>query len=125
MDISSIVIDLQTTFENDVSFPIPPPFREEQSLEEQFNIAYRELQRKTKNKNRIMSLINAFYLGKILDEIVDRTTRYRYIRRLTVHFYKISSDTYELFKNFPERIGLTKIISVQMIRKMRRPELEQ
>ena len=125
MDIPAIITDLQTTLEDAVSFPIPPPFREEQSLDERFNITYRELQRRTKSKNRIMSLVNAFYLGKILDEINNRTTRYRYIHQLTTHFYKISSNTYELFKDFPERIGQTTTISVQMIRKLKRPELEQ
>ena len=71
-----------------------------------------------------MSLINAFYLGKLLDEIDDRTLLRRYSNKLTEHFYRISRNTYELFKDSPGRIVKTKIITVQRIRRLKRPELD-
>ena len=70
-----------------------------------------------------MSLTNAFYLGKLLDKIDDRVLLRKYSHKLTEHYYRISRNTYELFKDSPGRIVKTKIINVQMIRRLKRPEL--
>ena len=71
-----------------------------------------------------MSLTNAFYLGKLLDEVDDRVLLRKYSQKLTEHYYRISRNTFELFKDSPGRIVKTKIITVQMIRRLKRPELD-
>ena len=71
-----------------------------------------------------MSLTNAFYLGKLLDEVDDRVLLRKYSQKLTEHYYRISRNTFKLFKDSPGRIVKTKIITVQMIRRLKRPELD-
>jgi hypothetical protein len=125
MDISAIISDeIKDNFKT-TAIVIPPPYNENMELEEKFSIVYRELQRKTRVKNRILALMNAFYLGKLLDEIPERSILSRYQNRVTSHFLRLSRNTFEIFKDFPEQIGETSTITVQMLRKLKRNEISR
>ena len=125
MDISAIISDeIKDNFKT-TAIVIPPPYNENMELEEKFSIVYRELQRKTRVKNRILALMNAFYLGKLLDEISERSILSRYQNRVTSHFLCFSRNTFEIFKDFPEQIGETSTITVQMLRKLKRNEISR
>ena len=125
MDISAIISDeIKDNFKT-TAIVIPPPYNENMELEEKFSIVYRELQRKTRVKNRILVLMNAFYLGKLLDEIPERSILSRYQNRVTSHFLRLSRNTFEIFKDFPEQIGETSTITVQMLRKLKRNEISR
>jgi hypothetical protein len=125
MDISAIISDeIKDNFKT-TAIVIPPPYNENMELEEKFSIVYRELQRKTRIKNRILALMNAFYLGKLLDEIPERSILSRYQNRVTSHFLRLSRNTFEIFKDFPEQIGETSTITVQMLRKLKRNEISR
>ena len=69
--------------------------------------------------------MNAFYLGKLLDEIPERLILSRYQNRVTSHFLRLSRNTFEIFKDFPEQIGETTSITVQMLRKLKRNEISR
>ncbi|HWZ22651.1 MAG TPA: hypothetical protein VNW06_08355 [Cytophagaceae bacterium] len=125
MDISAIISDeIKDNFKT-TAIVIPPPYNENMELEEKFSIVYRELQRKTRIKNRILALMNAFYLGKLLDEIPERSILSRYQNRVTSHFLRLSRNTFEIFKDFPEQIGETSTITVQILRKLKRNEISR
>ena len=125
MDFSIIINDeIKNNFKS-TAIVIPPPYNENMELEEKFSIVYRELQRKTRVKNRILALMNAFYLGKLLDEIPERSILSRYQNRVTSHFLRLSRNTFEIFKDFPEQIGETSTITVQMLRKLKRNEISR
>ena len=125
MDISAIISDeIKDNFKT-TAIVIPPPYNENMELEEKFSIVYRELQRKTRVKNRILALMNAFYLGKLLDEIPERSILSRYQNRVTSHFLRLSRNTFEIFKDFSEQIGETSTITVQMLRKLKRNEISR
>jgi hypothetical protein len=125
MDISAIISDeIKDNFKT-TAIVIPPPYNENMELEEKFSIVYRELQRKTRVKNRILALMNAFYLGKLLDEIPERSILSRYQNRVTSHFLRLSRNTFEIFKDFPEQIGETSTITVQILRKLKRNEISR
>ena len=125
MDISTIISDEIKNNFNSTAIVIPPPFNDNMELEEKFSIVYRELQRKTRIKNRILALMNAFYLDKLLDEIPERSILSRYQNRVTSHFLRLSRNTFEIFKDFPEQIGETTSITVQMLRRLKRNEINR
>jgi hypothetical protein len=125
MDFSTIISDEIKNNFSSTAIVIPPPYNETMELEEKFSIVYRELQRKTRIKNRILALMNAFYLGKLLDEIPERSILSRYQNRVTSHFLRLSRNTFEIFKDFPEQIGETTSINVQMIRRLKRNEINR
>ena len=100
MDFSTIISDeIKNNFKS-TAIVIPPPYNENMELEEKFSIVYRELQRKTRVKNRILALMNAFYLGKLLDEIPERSILSRYQNRVTSHFLRLNRNTFKIFKDF-------------------------
>src|SRR5271170_4088995 len=123
MDVANSIIDeIQNNYVS-TAIIVLPPYNENMTLEEKFSITYRELQRKTRNKNRILSLVNAFYLGKLLDETPDRLTLSRYQNKMTSHFFRISRNTFKIFKDFPKQIGETTSITVQIIQRLKEMRL--
>ena len=67
--------------------------------------------------------MNAFYLGKLLDEIPERSILSRYQNRVTSYFLRLSRNTFEIFKEFSEQIEEILTIIIQMLRKLKRNEI--
>jgi hypothetical protein len=101
-----------------------PPFIEGLSKLEELKILIKELPRSVKLQQRRTALINAYYLGKILQE-VDKADAIKYKRQLTYHYQVMARYTYDLFESAPEQILHTQFISVQRIRSTPRKKLLQ
>ena len=50
------------------SGPLIPPYEEEQENKQKLKLAYQSLRRSIKRKDRLTALVNAYFLGKILNE---------------------------------------------------------
>ena len=118
MEVSRILADLQEQTPYDVEFP-EAPYPSNITLDEKFNCAYRNLRRSIKLKSRTLSLINAYYLGKLLSNVESSQLK----QRLSKHYATIAEYTFDLFEFYPEQILKTKWISVQDIRKLKRSTL--
>jgi hypothetical protein len=117
----SLVTELQLTEPTNTP-PLLPPYDETDMFDEQFNKAHLSLQRNIRLKDRILALIDAYFLGKLLNEIVDRTVRSGYNRKLTDHYRRIAEKTYDIFEYNPDQIQRTQTIDVQQIQKISRPK---
>jgi hypothetical protein len=95
------------------------PYELTDTPDQKFKILYRSLRRSIQLKNRQMSLMNAYFLGKLLDEEGDKT----YERKMTTHYLVMSKNTYDLFEQYPEQILRTKMLTVQRIKVMKRSEI--
>ncbi|GES80683.1 hypothetical protein GLOIN_2v1884596 [Rhizophagus clarus] len=122
MDFSLFLIDLQETHPLEIG-PMIPPYLEDMDIEEKFLKSYMQLQRSIQLKNRILSLVNAYFVGKILAEIESTSERFRIKRRLTKHYSTMTEYTFDLFEPNPSQILRTKYLNVQDIRKMKRQEI--
>lgn len=100
-----------------------PPFSIEDSRDKQFKAAHNALRRSIKLKNRMLSLINAYYLGKILNEFETSTLKFQNKRKLTVHYAVMAEYTYDIFEPYPTKILHTTSISVQRIKKLSRTQV--
>src|SRR5579859_2892256 len=118
MEVSRILADLQEQSPYDVIFP-EAPYSSDTTLEEKFNCAYRNLRRSIKLKSRTLSLINAYYLGKILCDVECSRLK----QQLSKHYATIAEYMFDLFEFCPEQILKTKWLSVQDIRKLKRSTL--
>jgi hypothetical protein len=96
--------------------PLLPPYDEEDTFNEKFEKAYACLQRNIHLKYRILALTDAYFLGKLLNEILNRTVRLEYSKRLTPHYLRIAKNTYDIFEYNPKQIQRTETIDVQRIR---------
>jgi hypothetical protein len=102
---------------------LPTPYSDEAALEEKFITLYRILRRSIKLKARLPSLLNAFLLGKLLSEIETSAEQFQYKRRMTPHYVTITDRTYDLFEYLPAHIYVTKFLTIQQVRLIKRPDL--
>jgi len=118
-DYTDIATELQLTEPVDTS-PLLLPYNDADLFDEQFNQTYASLQRNIRLKSRIQAITDAYFLGRLLNEIIDRTVRQRYCQRLTIHYQRMAENAFDLFEYCPEQIQRTQRTDVQRIRKIPR-----
>jgi hypothetical protein len=110
-----IYADLQLTIPQEIEM-YPSPYSETMPLEMKFSLANRMLQRAKRMNNRVLMLTNAFYLGKLIEEIEDPTVRSVYVKKLTKHYYRASVRIYYLFEFLgPAQIARSKKTTLKLI----------
>ena len=122
MDLQEILDDLQTVFPSEINIT-SPPYAQDMDLKEKFNSTYRSLRRSIRLKSRILSLINAFYLGEILANLTSTKDHHKYKQKLTLHYATIAEYTYDIFESCPNQIMKVQKLSVQIIRKLKRAQI--
>src|SRR5438045_5677813 len=77
----------------------PVPYEEWMTFKDKFKVTRKALFRAKSTNNRLLQLVNAFYLGQLLEEGADSNDqRERYNRQLTVHYRIVAKRTYYLFE---------------------------
>lgn len=122
MDLSFLEQDLNETEPQDVG-TLTSPYTDLNTSEEKVILAYHCLQRTLKLKSRPLSLQNAYFLGKALNEEVDVYERHRLKRRLTKHYLVMSENAYDLFEVNPFQMLRVQYLTVQDIKKMKRSQI--
>lgn len=125
---SNLINQIQQELQVELPFEtgdLQPPYNDNLSFDEKFKVTYRELRRSIQLKNRLLSLINAFYLGKLLNEIESTHDRFQYKRRLTNHYMRIAENTFDTFEVKPTAIFNTITLTAQIMRKITRPNIIQ
>ena len=122
MDFHLFKEDLQEIYPIEEGILIPP-YTDEIDTAEKIIMTNLSLQRVIRLKSRIIALINAYFLGKLLADIGSTTKRFLMKRKLTKHYQTIAENTFDLFEYRPSQILRTKIITVQGIRAMKRSEI--
>ena len=98
----------------------PRPYDSLCTPESQVLITYRLLQRSARRKDRIMTLLYAYYLGEIIENTIHRPHQ-RYLNSQVSKYYSITSRRlYNLFeKSGVEQILRTKKITLIMVSKLK------
>jgi hypothetical protein len=122
MDFQNFINDLQELNPIEVD-PLIPPYQDEASLEKQVLRTFNCLRRSIKLRSRILSLINAYFLGKIFAGVESSTQRFLLKRNLTKHYQTMVENTFDLFEFNPSQILRTKYLNVQDLRKMKCAEI--
>src|SRR5436305_9590240 len=122
MDIAVILMDMQQISLEDVNFP-PPPYSTERNFKDKFQITYRNLIKSIRLKSRTLSLVNSFYLGKLLDDLTTPNERLAYKKKMTLHYATIAERTFDLFEYCPDQLLRTQILTVQIIRKIKQVDI--
>src|SRR5439155_577671 len=78
------------------SGPLIPPYEEGQGNKQKLKSAYQSLRRSIKRKDRLTALINAYFLGRVLNETKSSRQEYQLKRELTSLYFII----YILFISF-------------------------
>jgi hypothetical protein len=99
MEFQRISDDLQQIFPEHVTLP-PPPYHNEEEFQEKFTKILKTLQKSIKQKQQILSLVNAYYLGQLLDQVWDSSKRFKYKK---THYATIAEKSHDLFELYPEK----------------------
>jgi len=84
MNIEQIQDDITRSNFGDTNDLIPP-YNEEDEEEQKLNATYRALRRAISLKNRLITLVNAYYLGKIMTQ-VEKEEAAKYRKKVTAHY---------------------------------------
>ena len=104
-----------------------PPYHEEDDVQQKLNSTFKAMRRAIKLGNRILALVNAFYLGQCIEMIIDNPMdRLVCKNKIPEHYRRIASKTYLIF----EALGLQQILrtrstTVAMIQKLNKSNLRK
>lgn len=96
-----------------------------ETLEEKLETVRRLLKRSLELKCRISALVNAYYLGKLLNQAEGVSKKYKLKKKLTTHYAVMAEYTYDIFEPNPYQILQTSLIDVQKIKKLKRKQVLQ
>ena len=106
-----------------VTQDVIPPYSNEATLDDKFNLLYKSLRRSIKLRSHTSSLINAYFLEKFINDLDTPTLQHRYKRKLISHYVTMVDYTFDLFEYLPAHIYITKLLTVQTIRRMKRSDI--
>ena len=97
----------------------PAPYDLLQTTELQILTTYQKLQRSARRKNQIITLAHAYYLGEILENVLNRSHRSYLNSHITKYYSLASRRTYLLFeKTGIQQIYRTRSITLRLIYQM-------
>ena len=77
----------------------PVPYEEWMTFENKIKMTRKALSRAKNINNRLLQLVNAFYLGRLLEVEADSNDqREQYANQLTLHYRTVARRTYYLFE---------------------------
>jgi hypothetical protein len=97
-DFRAIFEDLYQDPLQDVLLALPP-YKNDAPFEEKFKMTYRAVKRASRLNKRMLLLVNAFYLGKLLEFDIDSSTkRSIYSAKLSKHYKTTTVRLYYLYE---------------------------
>ena len=121
MNIEQIQDDITRSTLGDTNDLIPP-YDEEDGDDQKLNATYRALRRSISLKNRLITLVNAYYLGKIMAQ-AEKEEAAKYRNKVTAHYLRRASKTFDLFEQCPTQILLTRSLTIERIASLKRSEI--
>jgi hypothetical protein len=119
--IDDLIEEIQNVLPIDLG-DIIPPYPLDITLENKFKVAYQALRRSIKLRNRSLSLVNTFYLGKTLNEFETSTQKFLHKRKLTTHYAVMAEYTFDIFEVNPTLLLHMTLFTVQRIKKLNRTQ---
>jgi hypothetical protein len=116
-------------FEESISIRYPTPYNLTESWEHSINVVFQLLQRERINRNRISTLVYAYYLGELLNlRTLPRFAWLEYAQQNDIsdeyHFYLGFTRIYKVFKDDVEQIYRTKHLSFWVIARMNKDNFD-
>jgi len=114
------------TILSNMDSPNLEPYKADMTLSQKVQATYRALLRSTRMSNRLLSLVNSFYLGQLLeDETLTSAQRTVQASTITTHYYRIAVRVFYLFEHLGvQRIFGTQSLTLTMIRRLKTVEYQ-
>ena len=86
-------------------------------------MAYQALRRSIKRKDRLSALINAYFLGKVLNDVKGPRQEYQLKKELTSHYITMAENAYILFEFDPTQLLRTVELDIRDLRQTKRKDI--
>ncbi|CAB5199873.1 unnamed protein product [Rhizophagus irregularis] len=122
-----ILEDLRKAHQSEYAIPYPKPYEDNMNFEEKFRLTNEAVERSKRIGDRILWLVNLFYLGQLLErQSKDNKQRSYYRQQLTEHFRIIVTRMFFLFEYLGvEQIMRTTQITPTMLREISQTEYQR
>ena len=84
----------------EVTFEPTRPYTSNMTIDEKVKRTYRSLLKARRVKNRILTLLNAFFLGQLLNDDISPAQRTLQCQTMTTHYHQSATRIYHLFETF-------------------------
>lgn len=116
-----LLFDLHQAIVNSNEVP-QQPYLDTDITKEKFQSILKNLQRSIRLKSRTTSLINAYYLGKLLTN-EDFPENFKFKKNIPDHYERIARNTFDVFEFCPNALVRNNLFTTQVIRKLKRNEI--
>lgn len=97
-DYRIVLDDLTRASDTDIDV-IPPPYGDDVPFDDKFKATLRAINRATRINNRSLLLLNAYYMGKLLEDSEESLTkRSYYLSKLSQYYRIVSIRLYYLYE---------------------------
>src|SRR3954447_5920115 len=103
--------------------PLIPSYEEGQGNKQKLKLAYQSLRRSIKRKDRLIALVNAYFLEKVLNETEGPRQEYQLKRELTLHYITMAENAYILFEVDPIQILCTTKLDIKDVQQTRKKNI--
>ena len=80
-------LQISMTLPDEETQPMRPPYQADATLTQKVQSTYQTLLHSTRMRNRLLSLINAFYLGQLIDDVtISPAQRTLQMATITKHY---------------------------------------
>ena len=109
----------------EVIFEPTRPYTSNMTIEEKVKRTYRSLLKARRVKNHVLILLNAFYLGQLLNDDISPAQRTLQCQMITTHYHQSATRMYHLFETFEiQQIMATQALTLMWIRKLKSSEFQ-
>ncbi|CAI2198765.1 11023_t:CDS:1, partial [Funneliformis geosporum] len=84
----------------EVMFKPTRPYTSDMTLDEKVKRTYHSLLKARRVKNRILILLNAFFLGQLINDDITLAQRILQCQTMTSHYHQSATRVYHLFETF-------------------------
>src|SRR5947199_3464652 len=105
------------------SGPLILPYEEGQGNKQKLKLAYQSLRRSIKRKDRLTALVNAYFLGKVLNKTEGPRQEYQLKRELTSYYITMAENAYILFEVNSIQILRTTNLDIRDIQRIKKKNI--
>src|SRR2546423_3087943 len=105
------------------SGPLILPYEEGQGNKQKLKSAYQSLRRSIERKDCLTTLVNAYFLGKVLNETEGLRQEFQLKRELTSHYITMAENAYTLFEIDSIQILCTTKLDIRDVQQIRRQNM--
>ena len=125
-DIVLSELQISMTLPDEEIQPMVPPYQTDATITQKVRLIYQTLLRSTRMRNHLLSLVNAFYLGQLIDDVtILPAQRTLQMATITKHYCRTAIRVYHLFENLGvQRIFDTQRLTLTMVRQLKSNEYQ-